>query len=65
MIEFVSYIIDREIGNGEDDGRTFNCGIIFIDEMALYQLDRQAGLSDSTTAHNNELVFSQKLCTDG
>lgn len=41
--------------------RTFNCGIIFIDEMTLYQLNSQARLSDSTTANNDELVLSQKL----
>ena len=29
--------------------------------MTLYQLDRQAGLSDSTTAYNDELVFPQEL----
>lgn len=41
---------------------TFNCRIIFVDEVALYQLDGQTGLSDSSSAYNDELVFSQKLC---
>jgi hypothetical protein len=41
---------------------TFNCRVIFVDEVALYQLDGQAGLSDSSSAHHDELVFSQKLC---
>jgi hypothetical protein len=40
---------------------TFNSRIIFIDEMALYQLNRQAGFSDSTSAYDDELVFSQEL----
>jgi hypothetical protein len=41
---------------------TFNSRVIFVDEVALYQLDSQAGLSDSSSAHHDELVFSQKLC---
>lgn len=41
--------------------RTFNGRIIFIDEMALYQLNRQARLSDSTSAYDDKLVFSQEL----
>jgi hypothetical protein len=49
------------VGGRGDRGCTFNCGIIFIDEMTLYQLDCQARLSNSTTAHNNELILSQKL----
>ena len=41
--------------------RTFNRRIIFVDEVALDQLDRQTRLSDTTTADNNELILAQKL----
>ena len=48
---------DREMMEGA--GRyTFDCWIIFIDEMTLYQLDRQARLSDTTSTYNNELILS-------
>lgn len=41
--------------------RTFDRRIIFVDEVALDQLDRQTRLSDTTTANNNELILAQKL----
>ena len=48
-------------GRGGADVRTFNCGIIFIDEVTLDQLDGQAGFSYTTTAYHYELVLSQEL----
>lgn len=54
-----SWEVDR--GPGEVRRCTFDRGIIFIDEMTLYQLNRQARLSDSTTTNNNEFILSQKL----
>ena len=69
MKDFVSFVIEEEEQTGSSDGtmeggqnRTFNCRIIFIDEMALYQLNCQTRLSDTTTAYNDELVLSQELC---
>jgi hypothetical protein len=41
--------------------RTFNRRIIFVDEVALDQLDRQTRLSNTTTTDNNELILAQKL----
>jgi hypothetical protein len=41
--------------------RTFDCRVILVDEVALDQLDGQAGLADTTTADNDELVLSQEL----
>jgi hypothetical protein len=43
------------------DGPTFDCRIILIDEMALDELDGQAGFADTTAADDDELVFSQEL----
>lgn len=40
---------------------TFNRRIIFVDKVALDQLDRQTRLSDTTTTDNNELILAQKL----
>jgi len=47
-------------GDGEGGERrcTFDCWVIFIDEMTLYQLDSQAGLSNTTSTYNNELILS-------
>jgi hypothetical protein len=44
-----------------DEMYTFDCGIVFVDEMTLYQLDGETRLSHTTAAHNDELIFSQKL----
>ena len=41
--------------------RTLDCRVIFVDEMALDQLDGEARLADTTTANDDELVFPQKL----
>jgi len=41
--------------------RTLNSWIIFIDEMRLDQLDRKAGLADTTAADYYQLVFSCEL----
>lgn len=37
---------------------TFNRWIVLVHEVTLDQLDGQAGLSDTTTADNHQLVFS-------
>src|SRR5688572_6619116 len=41
--------------------RTFNRGIVFVDEMALNQLNRQARFTNTTAADDDELVLSQEL----
>ncbi len=41
--------------------RTLNRWIVFVDEVALDQLDGQAGFAHTTTADHNELVLSEKL----
>jgi hypothetical protein len=38
--------------------RTFNGGIIFVDEVTLNELNRQARLADATSTNNDKLVFS-------
>lgn len=38
--------------------RTLDCWIVFIDEMALNQLDSEAGLSDATAADDHQLILS-------
>jgi hypothetical protein len=51
----------RSLGEKGQGRRTFNCGIILVDEMALNQLDGQARFTDTTTANDDELVLSQEL----
>ena len=41
--------------------RTLNSRVIFVDEMRLDQLNCEARLADTTTAHHHQLVFSRKL----
>lgn len=41
--------------------RTFDGRIILVHEMSLDQLDRQAGLSDTTSSNDDELILSQEL----
>ena len=41
--------------------RTFDGRIVFVDEMALDELDGQTTLSDSTTTDYHELVFPEEL----
>jgi len=41
--------------------RTFDGRVIFVDEMALDELDRQTTLSHSTTTNYHELVFPEEL----
>ncbi len=43
------------------DKRTFDGGVIFVDEMALDQLNCQTGLSHTSTSDDDQLVFSEKL----
>lgn len=40
---------------------TLNRRIVLVDEMALDELYGQAGLSDTTATHYNELVLSQEF----
>jgi len=40
--------------------RIFDGRVIFVNEMALNKLDSQSGFSDTTTAHNNKLVFTKE-----
>lgn len=41
--------------------RTFDCGIIFIDEVALDELNREARLAHTTSSNDDELVFPEEL----
>ena len=41
--------------------RTFNRRVVFIDEVALDQLDGEATLSHASSADDHQLVFSEKL----
>lgn len=41
--------------------RTFNGGIVLIDEMALDELYCEAALSHTSTADDNKLVFPEEL----
>ena len=43
------------------DRLTFDCGVIFVHEMTLYELDGQARFAHASTADDDELVLSQKL----
>jgi hypothetical protein len=38
--------------------RTLDCWIVFIDEVALDQLDGKAGLSDTAAADDHQFVLS-------
>ena len=44
---------------------TFNCRIIFVHEVTLDQLNREARLSDTAASDNDELVFSLELQKTG
>lgn len=45
------------------DKRTLNGWIVFVDEMALNQLNRETRFTDTTPTYDHQLVFSQKLLT--
>lgn len=45
------------------DERTLNGWIVFVDEMALNQLNRETRFTDTTSTDDHQLVFSQKLLT--
>lgn len=52
------------VDDGGGDGvrrRTFDCRVIFVDEVALNQLNGQAGFTDTTAADDDQLVLPQKL----
>lgn len=51
---------DRRSGLGEDAGlqRTFNSRIVLVDEVALDELDGQAGFTNTTASDNHQLVLS-------
>ena len=40
---------------------TLNRGIIFVDEMALDQLDGEARFTDTSSADHNQLVLPEEL----
>lgn len=40
---------------------TLNGRVVFVDKVALDQLDGQARLSDTTAAYYDQLVLSEKL----
>ena len=41
--------------------RTLDCGVVFVDEVGLYELDGQAGFTDATSTDHHELVFPKEL----
>ena len=41
--------------------RTLNCRVIFVDEMGLDELDREARFTDATSSHDHQLVLSGEL----
>ena len=41
---------------------TFDSWIIFVDEMALDELDREARFPNTTPSDNNQFIFTEKLC---
>jgi hypothetical protein len=41
--------------------RTFDGRVVFVDEMALDELDGQTTLSDSTATNYHEFVFPEEL----
>ena len=41
--------------------RTFDCRVVFIDEVTLDQLDGEAALSHSTASYDHQLVFPEEL----
>lgn len=51
--------------NGNRDAiafvRTFDCRVIFIDEVALDKLDCEARFAHTTSTDDNELVFPEEL----
>lgn len=42
-------------------GRTFDCRVVLVDEMALDELDGQTRFTDTTTTNHDQLVLSQEL----
>lgn len=47
--------------HGKEKERTFDSRVVFVDEVALDELDGQARLSDATTTDDDELVFTKEL----
>lgn len=45
----------------EKTGRTFDCRVVLVDEVALDELDGQTRFTDTTTADHHQLVLSQEL----
>jgi hypothetical protein len=41
--------------------RTFDCRVVFIDEVTLDELDCEAALSHSTASYYHQLVFPEEL----
>ena len=41
--------------------RTFDCRVVFVDEMALDELDCETTLSHSTTTYYHQLIFPEEL----
>ena len=46
---------------GEELGRTFDCRIILVDKVTLYELDSQARFAHTTAADHHQLVLPEKL----
>ena len=41
--------------------RTFDCRVVFVDEVTLDELDCEAALSHSTASYHHQLVFPEEL----
>lgn len=50
-----------DAGGGEEEGRTFNCGVVFINEVTLDELYCQARLAHTTSTYHHQLVLSKEL----
>lgn len=53
--------IDAASRDGVGVRHTFDCWVVFIDEMTLDQLNRKTRFTDTTSADNHQFVLSQKL----
>ena len=41
--------------------RTFNCRIVFVDEVTLDELDCETTLAHASSSDNHQLVFPEEL----
>ncbi len=58
-------LVERGTGGDGPELRTFNCRVVLVDEVALDQLDGQAGFTHTTSTNNDQFILSEELHRKG